>query len=98
MYDKAEELAMNTKFDLDNSNALNSNYVLCDFVLYPSVISEPIKRKEKYEKITLNDLKKYAKEIFISKNLSLLIQTNLDKKFVKNSIEKMINSTIDKII
>ena len=74
----------NQLFDLDNSNELNSNYVLCDFVLYPSVISEPIKRKEKYEKITLKDLKKYANDIFIAKNLSLLIQTNLDKKLVKS--------------
>ena len=82
----------NQLFDLDNSNELNSNYVLCDFVLYPSVISEPIKRKEKYEKITLKDLKKYANDIFIAKNLSLLIQTNLDKKLVKNSIEKMIKT------
>ena len=51
-----------------------------------------IKRKEKYEKITLKDLKKYANDIFIAKNLSLLIQTNLDKKLVKNSIEKMIKT------
>lgn len=29
---------------------------------------------------------------FIAKNLSLLIQTNLDKKLVKNSIEKMIKT------
>ena len=50
------------------------------------------KRKEKYEKITLKDLKKYANDIFIAKNLSLLIQTNLDKKLVKNSIEKMIKT------
>ena len=82
----------NQLFDLDKSNELNSNYVLCDFVLYPSVISDPIKRKEKYEKITLKDLKKYANDIFIAKNLSLLIQTNLDKKLVKNSIEKMIKT------
>lgn len=82
----------NQLFDLDNSNELNSNYVLCDFVLYPSVISEPIKRKEKYEKITLKDLKKYANDIFIAENLSLLIQTNFDKRLLKSSIEKMINN------
>lgn len=82
----------NQLFDLDNSNELNSNYALCDFVLYPSIISEPIKRKEKYEKIKINDLKKCANNIFTAENLSILIQTSLDKKLVKNSVEKMINA------
>lgn len=82
----------NQLFDLDNSNGLNSNYALCDFVLYPPIISEPIKRKVIYESITLNDLKKCADDIFTAENLSLLIQTNLDEKLVKSSIEKMINN------
>lgn len=82
----------NQLFDLDNPNELNSNYALCDFVLYPSIISEPIKRREKYEKIKINDLKKCANNIFTAENLSILIQTSLDKKLVKNSVEKMINA------
>ncbi|MCH5298025.1 MAG: insulinase family protein [Ruminococcus sp.] len=82
----------NQLFDLDNSAELNNNYVLCDFVLYPTIISEPIKRKEIYENIKINDLKKCANDIFIAKNLSFLIQTNLDKKFIKNTLEKMINT------
>ncbi len=84
----------NQLFDFDNSKELNYNYALCDFVLSPHIISEPIKRKEKYEKITVNDLKEYASNIFISKNISLLIQTNLDKKAIIDFVEKTINTFI----
>lgn len=80
----------NQLFDLDNPNALNSNYVFCDFVLNRALISEPLQAKEKYAKVTVNDLKKCAGDIFVSKNLSFLFQTKLDKKIVKNSIEEMI--------
>ena len=48
--------------------------------------------QEEKASLILKDLKKYANDIFIAKNLSLLIQTNLDKKLVKNSIEKMIKT------
>lgn len=81
---------INQIMDLDNTKTLNDRYVLCDFVL-PSIISEPFALKEKYEKITRDDLQNYSTQIFTSNNISFLIQTNNDANEVKSYLENLVN-------
>lgn len=83
----------NQIMDLDNPNKLNSNYVLCDFVL-KSIVSEPLEQKAIYEKITLNNLREYACEILTGENISFLIQTSFDESAVKLFLEETINQLL----
>lgn len=80
----------NQMMDLDNPKTLNDRYVLCDFVL-PSIISEPSALKEKYEKITCEDLYSYSNQIFTKNNISFLIQTDIDSDKVKSYLEELVN-------
>lgn len=81
---------LNQIMDLDNPKTLNDRYVLCDFVL-PSITSEPFALKEKYEKITREDLHIYSNQIFTQNNISFLIQTNNDSNEVNSYLEKLVN-------
>ena len=76
--------------DYDDQDSLNYKYALGDFVLSP-LITEPNESKEKYEKITIDDLQKCAQKIFITNNISFLIQSSIDEITVKQSIEQIIN-------
>lgn len=76
----------NQTIDLDNTIKLNHNYILCDFVLNLMNL-EPLEQKKIFESISINDIQIYAQEIFTSNNLSLIIETNLDKKLIVSHIE-----------
>lgn len=78
----------NQLMDYDNNKALNSRYVLCDFVL-SSVLSEPQEVKVKYEKISVEDLQEYASEIICNQNISFLIETNLNRNTVIKHLEDL---------
>ncbi len=80
----------NQLMDYDDQDSLNYKYALGDFVLSP-LITEPNESKEKYEKITIDDLQKCAQKIFITNNISFLIQSSIDEITVKQSIEQIIN-------
>lgn len=66
--------------ELDNTRTLASNYAYCDFILKDVHSSNPIERKKVFEQITIDDLKKVAKEIFVPNNLSILIETQMDSQ------------------
>lgn len=78
----------NQLFDLDDTKIMNSNYALSDFILGYD-LTDPQKKKEKYEKITIQDLEKTAEKLFSMKNLSMLIATKEDRKKVLNSLTKL---------
>lgn len=80
----------NQLMDLDNPQSLNREYVLCDFVLDVPVL-EPMERKKKYESLTLNDLILCAKSIFTSNNISFLIETSENTKYLSDFLEKCID-------
>ncbi|MEE1280794.1 MAG: pitrilysin family protein [Acutalibacteraceae bacterium] len=79
----------NQIFNLDDSNALNYNYLIDDFV-FNNTISEPQKLKEIYEKISIDDLLACANNVLCKNNLSLLIETS---KNIKKA-EKKINDIL----
>ncbi len=79
----------NQLMDLDNCNKLNEEYVLSDFILN-ILPSEPIEKAEKYESISIKQLINIAKEIFVRKNLSFIIETSINKKDIKDFLDNQI--------
>lgn len=77
----------NQVMDLDDSIGLNRNYLIADFALCHK-ISEPLKRKRKYEEIDKTRLLKCARDLFIADNLSLLIETSIPKQDIVNALKK----------
>ena len=73
---------------LDNCKRLNNEYFI-DFVLDCS-FSTPDEKAEKYSQITPSDLAKTANEIFVSKNISFIIETSLNEDDVRAFVERKI--------
>lgn len=84
----------NQLMDLDDAKALNSNYVVSDFVLGSTmtnpIISEPIERKKKYESIGIESLLVYARNVFVPENISFLLETSEDTDKLSDYIESQI--------
>ncbi len=74
---------------LDDCKKLNKEYLLCDFVL-DNLVSVPDEKAEKYSQITPSDLTKTANEIFVSKNISFIIETSLNVDDVRAFVERKI--------
>lgn len=78
----------NQLMSLDNCKRLNNEYFI-DFVLDCS-FSTPDEKAEKYSQITPSDLAKTANEIFVSKNISFIIETSLNEDDVRAFVERKI--------
>lgn len=78
----------NQLMDFDNCKKLNNEYLI-DFILDCSD-STPDEKAEKYSQITPSDLAKTANEIFVSKNISFIIETSLNEDDVTDFVERKI--------
>lgn len=77
--------------DYDDAKLLSDNYILFDFVLNGSVLSEPMDCKQKYGAITYESITKTAKGIFSKDKTSVIIETSFDD----DNIVDMFESAID---
>lgn len=83
----------NQVMDLDNTVALNQNYMFSDFTLN-DIISDPLQREEKYESITKEDLMACARELFRSCNFSFLIETAISEGDIIDILRKSLSVLI----
>lgn len=83
----------NQLMDLDDPIGLNRNYIISDFVLGHK-ISDPLNRKRKYEEIDKARLLECAQELFVSDNLSFLIETSIPENDVISILEKTISELL----
>lgn len=81
-------LTDNMLMELDDCRSLNNEYYLCDFV-FGNRFSTPDEKAEKYSQLTTTDLIKTANDIFVSKNVSFIIETSLDENEVREYITKL---------
>lgn len=80
----------NQVMDLDDTVDLNHNYMFSDFILNDK-ISEPLRRKEKYESITKEDLMICARKLFRSSNLSFLVETAIPEDEIMDVFRKSLS-------
>lgn len=89
----------NQLMDLDDAKSLNNFYVLSDFVLGSAItsnlISEPIERKKRYERIGIEELLVCAKSIFVPENISFLLETSENTDKLSDYIESQISKLCD---
>ena len=79
----------NQLMNFDDCKSLNKEYLLCDFVL-GCLVSTPDEKTEKYSQITTADLAETANEIFMSKNISFIVETFLNEEDVTDFVERKI--------
>ncbi len=82
---------VNQIMDYDSPKSLNSDYVLCDFVFDGLIVSEPTEKQRKYQKISIDEINDCSHNVFQSKNITFLIESSLNKLYIKEICEKFID-------